>query len=121
MDTLRKHCGEKRSHTVIEDNDPTGYKSNTAKAAKSELKTQAMEFPRYSPDLNPLDFSLWDAVEARVLGSAPRKPETVQAYKKRLRRIAMRLPVDLVRKAVGGIRARMQAVIAAKGHNVPKD
>ena len=35
MDTLRKHCGNKRSHTVIEDNDPTGYKSNTAKAAKS--------------------------------------------------------------------------------------
>ena len=34
MDTLRKHCGKKRSHTVIEDNDPTGYKSNTAKAAK---------------------------------------------------------------------------------------
>ena len=80
-----------------------------------------MEFPRYSPDLNPLDFSLWDAVEARVLKNAPPKPETAQAYKKRLRRIALRLPRDLVRKAVSNIPTRMRAVIAAKGHNIPKD
>ena len=34
---LKRNHGAKRRFTILEDNDPTGYKSNVAKAAKAEL------------------------------------------------------------------------------------
>ena len=34
---LNKYVGEKGRYTILENNDPTGYKSNKAKKAKSEL------------------------------------------------------------------------------------
>ena len=48
-------CGEKRRYVVLEDNDPVRYKSNKAARAKKDGNLVAMDFPRYSPDLNPLD------------------------------------------------------------------
>ncbi|CAE8648788.1 unnamed protein product [Polarella glacialis] len=57
---LKHYRGEKAEYKVIEDNDPSGYKCKVAVAAKKELGIKAVQFPRYSPDLNPLDYSLWD-------------------------------------------------------------
>ena len=42
------------------------YKSSRARAAKKEIGIKPMKFPRYSPDLMPLDFSIWKAIEARM-------------------------------------------------------
>ena len=39
-----------KSFQILEDNDPTGYKSNQAISAKRDLKINPIEFPRYSPD-----------------------------------------------------------------------
>ena len=51
---LRKHRGAKRSYKLLEDNDPTGYKSSKGKAAKRQLGLlKPMDFPQYSPDLKP--------------------------------------------------------------------
>ena len=60
--TLLKHRGSKRQYHVIEDNDPTGYKSRKACDAKKELKIVAAHFPRYSPDLNPQE-NVWKTAE----------------------------------------------------------
>jgi hypothetical protein len=60
MKVLRRTQGVKPFYRVIEDNDPSGYKSNLAKEKKKELKINAVQFPRYSPDLNPCDYFLWD-------------------------------------------------------------
>ena len=80
---LRKHCGHKRKYTILEDNDPTGYKSGKAITAKAELGSEPIEFPTYSPDLNPLDFALWSEIEARMTKNQP-KHETHARYKARL-------------------------------------
>ena len=81
-----------------------------------------MVFPRYSPDLNPLDFSLWEAVMEKMWQNAPPEQETVAACKARLRRTALRLPRDTVRRAVCDIyNTRMQAIIDSKGGPIPKD
>jgi len=37
MRVLRKNFPGRRSYTILEDNDPTGYKCNAAKAVKAEL------------------------------------------------------------------------------------
>ena len=110
-------------YTGVEHNCSTqGYKSKKGVAAKRELGIMAVETPRYSPDLNPLDFSLWEEVERHTLERSPMKEnETVASYKARLRRVALRLTEAVVRKAVADMRRRAQAIVDAKGGNIPRD
>ena len=42
--TLQKHRGKKRSYQIIEDNDPSGYKSKKACTAKADLNIVAQHF-----------------------------------------------------------------------------
>ena len=121
LSTLKKKRGVKRKYLVLEDNDPTGFKSNKAKAAKTASKIEAIEWPRYSPDLHPLDFALWDEIERRVLQNTPIGGETVAAYKKRLRLTALRLPETTVRKALSDMPVRIEQCIQEHGGNISKD
>ena len=78
--------------TVLEDNDPTGYTSKKAMAAKDEMKIEAIDFPKYSPDLSPCDFLLWSEVQRRMALKKEPRHETVAGYKARLRRTALAIP-----------------------------
>ena len=121
---LRKHRGNKPVYHIVEDNDPTGYRSGVAVAAKAELGICPMEYPRYSPDLNPLDFFVWNEVARRMNKEAidkGLKREPTEAYKIRLRRTAMSLPEDVIRKAVGSMKRRAAAIVDAKGDNITMD
>ena len=66
LPALQKYRGNKRRYDILEDNDPTGYKSNDAKKEKVRLKIVPVEFPTYSPDLNPCDYALWTEVATRM-------------------------------------------------------
>ena len=65
--TVTANSGGKRRYTLLEGNDPTGYKSRKGKAAKDEVGLCPLRFPKYSPDLNPLDFFIWSEIERRAL------------------------------------------------------
>ena len=106
---MRRYRGAKRLYKVLEDNDPTGYKSNVAKRMKESLSIEPMEFPRISPDLNPMDFWLWAEVERRMEKNAPSRLETMAQHKARLRRAAFAIPESEVKKAVEDMKARAQA------------
>ena len=80
-----------------------------------------MDFPRYSPDLNPLDFSLWSEIEERIARKAPKGHETIDSFKRRLRMTALRLLAAIVRKALLAMLGRAKAVVAAKGDSIPRD
>jgi hypothetical protein len=122
IETLRRLYGNKRRRfTILEDNDPTGYKSNKGKVAKEELKIDPIKFPKYSPDLNLLDFYVWSEIERRALLSKAASVDTAAKYKARLRRIAKALPRDTVLKATAGIAARAKEVVQAKGGHISKD
>ena len=121
LKTLQRVRGKKRSYILIEDNDPTGYKSSKAKVAKAALGIKAHVFPRYSPDINPLDFSLWKAVEAKVLANCPEHVETVSEYKTRMRLTALRMPRTVVANAVSTMAKRIRQLKDAKGGNIPRD
>lgn len=118
---LKRVRGQKRSYLLLEDNDPTGYKSGKAKAAKAEKGIKAHPFPRYSPEINPLDFSLWKQVEAKVLATAPTKLETVAQYKARLRKTALGMPRSAVEKAVAKMAEKIRELKDAKGGNIRSD
>ena len=89
---LHKHVGVKRSYKIMEDNDPRGYKSSKGREAKKSLGIVPLAFPRYSPDLMPLDYSIWKAIEARMGNKKVKGKESADMYKKRLRMTALRMP-----------------------------
>ena len=117
---LKKAHGNLRSYRILEDNDPTGYKSNKAVQIKQALRISPIEYPPYSPDLNPLDFFLWNEVERRM-NQRVIAGETMTRYKARLSRTAKSIPADVIEKALADIRVRAQQVIDADGGDIQKD
>ena len=103
----------------MEENDPTGYKSSAAQAVKEELGITVMSLPPRSPDLNVLDYALWNAMNRRLRAQEskfhPTKKETTEQSAARIRRAALSLPESLVRKAVGSMRRRLQLIKENKG------
>ncbi|CAJ1422967.1 unnamed protein product [Effrenium voratum] len=114
-------CGSWR---VMEDNDPSGYKCGRAMAAKSAAGIVTLDLPKRSPDLNPLDFSLWAAVNKKMREKESKWPtskrETRAAYLARLRRTALGLSNDYINSIVGAMAGRVQQVLAAGGSHFPE-
>ena len=91
---LVKHRGVKRTYSLCEDNDPVGYKSKKGVAAKGALGIRTFQTPRYSPDLTPLDFSLWEEIERR----APQCPRRKTSRLHRTRLAGARPRCDYLRR-----------------------
>ena len=105
---------------IMEDNDPAGFKSGKGKQANKDSKMRTMDQPPYSPDLNPLHFSIWSAIEKEAL--ATRTPrEKAPQYTARLKKVALGLARDKVKKAVEGIRIRAQKIFEADGQSIKRD
>jgi hypothetical protein len=115
---LRKFRGKKDSYSILEDNDPSGYKSNKAIAAKKELGIRPVDFPPYSPDLQPLDFFLWAEVMRRMALANIKRVESKEVYMARLRRTAMAIPKPVIIKAMASMKKRAKMVADAKGGNI---
>ena len=118
---LKRNHGAKRRVTILEDNDPTGYKSNVAKAAKAELGIVPMEFPTYSPDLNPCDYALWQEVQNRMDAQKGPARESVEGFKARLKRTALSIPARVVTKMLTSMVSRTQSVYEEDGGHIPRD
>ena len=121
MKTLKRVRGEKDSYLLAEDNDPTGYQSSKALTEKTKLHINTITWPRYSPDLMPLDYFLWDDINRRMDKTAPRGNESAAAFKSRLRRTALSTSATTVRAAVEGMRKRAKAIWEAKGKDIARD
>ena len=118
---LKRHRGEKRCYDIVEDNDPTGFKAAVAIRAKKEVKIKPIEFPTYSPDLNPCDYSLWEEIENRMATQKTPRGEDVAGFKERLRRTALSIPAPVIRKMLADMKPRARQVYERKGGHIPKD
>lgn len=109
----------KRAWRVMEDNDPSGYKASKAIAAKKEARIVPLSLPRRSPDLNPLDYTVWAEINRRMRKQESSWPSTKKEsraqYLCRLRRTAVRLPSSLINAALGNMECRCGRLIAARG------
>ena len=117
---LKKAYPKRKSpYIVIEDNDPTGYQSKAGIAAKKEANIVADSLPKRSPDLNVLDYSLWSQINRRMRDQEARFPknkkETIDEFKKRLRKTALNLPTSAVKTAVGSMKRRCETISKLKG------
>ena len=117
---VRAH-GRKRRYTIVEDNDPTGYKPTAGKRAKADLHIAPIEYPTYSPDMNVCDYALWDEVGRRMSEQAAPKRETREQFKARLRRTALGIPKNVVLNMLGSMVHRTQSIYENDGGHIPRD
>ena len=105
----------------MEDNDPTDSKSSAAVSAKSAANIRVVEMPPRSPDLNPLDYSVWFEINRKMRLQGSRWPtskkETRKAFLARLRRTAKSLSADYVNKVTGNLESRLKLLRKATGRH----
>lgn len=98
-----------------------GASSHTAKATQAWLTAHGIDFiqkdewPPCSPDLNPLDFSIWSLLESRI---QPKDRATKKKLKAALKREWERIPTSVFCATAMAAPKRFNLVIAAKGGHI---
>ena len=109
----------RRSWNVLEDNDPSGYKSSKGIQAKEAVHIKSFDIPKRSPDLSVCDYALWPEVNRRMRAQekrwAPNKKETRAQYLKRLRRTALNLPTVFIDTSIKSMQRRCSSLSDARG------
>ena len=112
----------RRTFTVLEDNDPAGFKSTPGLNAKRAAGIKAFEIPKRSPVLNVCDYFLWSEINRHMRKQEKAFPEnkreTRSAFLKRLRRTALELPSSVVASAGGDMKRRCERLLAAAGGHI---
>ena len=105
--------------TVLEDNDPAGYKAGVAVSKKEALGINVLALPPRSPDLNILDYYVWSAISKRLRQQEAlfpcNKKETMPAFIRRLRKTALGLPAAEIARAEQSMKRRLVAIKKAEG------
>ena len=116
---LKRASPGKKRHRILEDNDPTGFKSKKAIKAKASAKIDVFAIPKRSPDLSVMDYAVWKKINTNMRAQEKRWPnkkrETRAEYISRLRRTAQNLSRAFVNKAIENMKERCQRLYAAKG------
>ena len=63
----------------------------------------------------PLDYSLWQEIETRVLAKRGHENESLQSYKRRLHITAKRLPKSLIHNVLKKMKENIQATVDSQG------
>ena len=85
--------------------------ANESKKAYAARPLKMWHIPPRSPDLMPLDYSLWNEVESRTLDKKGHEEEPLASYKKRLNLTAKRLPRKLVQDTFD----KLAAIVKSEG------
>ena len=73
------------------------------------------EWPPYSPDLNPMDFSVWEILESKVCSTSYKN---LNAFKRALMREWAKIPQSTRRTTTMEFRKRLDLIIRAKGDHI---
>ena len=109
------HKLSKNSHFIFQQD---GARSHTAKETIKYLKEKVPEiiepdeWPPSSPDLNPLDYTIWSVVEQMVYRERIRD---VDHLKKRILEAWKRLNQDTINKSIDLFRPRLKKMIEVQG------
>ncbi len=80
-----------------------------------------IEFPRYSPDLNPCDYALWEELQNRMAAQKAPANESLAQFKARLRKTALAIPEKVVERMLSSMVGRTQGIYKANGGHIPRD
>ena len=96
-----------------------GAPAHTAKATVNFLEEEGIPFikpnqwPPCSPDLNPLDYSIWSLVTAGTAGMT--RPSSVKALQRQIGTAWRNMDPETIRSSCRAFRPRLQKCIAANG------
>ena len=109
------------SWRVLEDSDPTGFKSKKGKMAKADAGIKPFAIPPCSPELSLCDCAFWQEVNRRTRRQesswSKSRKESREDYLLRLKQTALRLPKAFLEKNFEDMRHRCQLLFQAKGHH----
>lgn len=117
----RRHYGNRHwifmqdgasAHKAIETQDL--IRDNTPEFIEVDISPQRNngEWPPNSPDLNPLDYSIWNELKRRA---CVKKHQTVEALKRSLTRAWNEIPQDIIDRAVDDFPKRLRKCIQENG------
>ena len=97
----------------------SGFKSKKAVAIKEEKNLDAFAIPKYSPQLNMLDYYLWSEVSKRMRATERKFPadkrEKRTAFLRRLTRTAKSNPADDIIRAHQSMKVCCERLVDAEG------
>ena len=114
LEYAKDHFGEDTSWRFQKD----GATSHTANITQNWCRDHTLNFwskemwPPCSPDLNPMDFSVWSILESKA---CKKIHHTVDDLKRSLRRAWNEIPQEQPCAASEGVRKRLEAVIECNG------
>ena len=73
---------------------------------------EGLEWPPYSPDLNPCDYFLWGYLKDKVWQS---NPKTISELKRAISGQVAEISTEICQKVIRGFEGRLTAVIAKDG------
>ena len=75
--------------------------------------------PPNSPDLNPLDYAIWDILEDKVWSSGVRAI-TLEGLRGRITRCWQELSQDVIDRTIDAFRSCLRKVIEANGGHIER-
>ena len=120
LPALQQHWGKKKKFLLVEDGDRAGYQTKVAQAAKQKAGIVPMVLPPRTPQWNPLDFAVWEAIEEQAL-QACKPRESKKVYLGRLQRAAKSLKKAFLTNCVGAVHRRIRDTVQAKGGHIKHD
>jgi transposase len=119
LKALKRAYPGRAKFTVLEDNDPTGFRSKKGIQAKVDSGIKIFHIPKRSPDLNVCDYAIWRAVVRQMRLQEAQFPaakrESRDEYISRLRKAATGLKKSFIDAAIGDMKRRCQRLFEAKG------
>ena len=106
---------------IIEDNDPSGYESGLVRRTKRELNYTVLKLPKRTPELMPLDYSIWSHIDRKMAESNERmllrgaESETKFGYLMRLRRCCQRIPARVIANTIDSMKKRVEKLHSVRG------
>ena len=116
---LTDNYPRRKKWVLIEDNDPAGFQSKMAIRRKKELGLTPIGMPKRSPDLQPMDYSIWSEINRAMRKSESRmgqRAESKRDHIARLQQTAESLSPDLLRGAQRSLKRRLQMCFKARGY-----
>ena len=122
LKALREAYPHRRRFNVLEDNDPTGFKSRAGIDAKAEAGIDAFEIPKRSPQLNVCDYFLWKQVNSGMRATERNWPDSKRekrpAFLRRLTCTAKRIPSPMILAAQQSMKRRCQLLLDVEGGQI---
>ena len=111
LPTVQEHFGEGADWWLLHDNDPGRHKSQVLKTFMHNHYIRPLDFPPYSPDLNPIE-NVWREMDLRM---ASTQADTKDALEKLVQKTWASLTPEYCSKLALSMPKRIAQVIERKG------